>query len=116
MLNILVEFGRRRFVSSLLGWSFIARIHGFLVRLTKSPKLAALARSAAKKDYEGKAGTQRNLVLEALWKRLRELRAGGAGANRARSCYLLNSAEGTARAVREHLSVSYYGFNGVEVR
>jgi len=37
--NILVGFDRRRFFSSLLGWSFIARIHGFLVRLTKSPKL-----------------------------------------------------------------------------
>jgi hypothetical protein len=108
LLNILVEFGGRRFVSSLLGWSFIARIHGFLMRLTKSPKLAALARSAAKKS------SIRSFVEKT--EGITRKGAGGASATRARSCSLLNSPESTARAVRERLPVSYYGFHGVEVR
>src|ERR1700726_2155222 len=38
----------------------------FSCGLTKSTKLATLARSAAKEDCEGKAGTQGNLVLESF--------------------------------------------------
>ena len=41
--NILVDFDGMRFVSSPLGWSFIARIHGFFVRLTETPKAGSFS-------------------------------------------------------------------------